>query len=67
MLMVSFWQTTLVLAPAWALYTGVMFWIDGSRGVHTDAWMRWLPIVSSVILWPFLFPVLSMLGRPGRD
>jgi rod shape-determining protein MreD len=67
MLMVSFWQTTLVLAPAWAVYAGLTFWLDGSRGVRADAWMLWLPIASSVILWPFLFPVLSMLGKPSRD
>lgn len=67
MLMVSFWQTALVLAPAWVVYTGAMFWIDGARGVQADTWARWLPVVSSVILWPFLFPVLSTIGKPGRD
>ncbi len=67
MLMVSFWQTALVLALPLSLYTVVLFYIDGVRGQQADVWTRWLPIASSVILWPFLFPVLSMLGKPSRD
>lgn len=67
MLMVSFWQTALVLALPLSLYTVVLFYIDGVRGQQADVWARWLPIASSVILWPFLFPVLSMLGKPSRD
>jgi len=67
MLMVSFWQTALVLALPLGLYTVVLFYIDGVRGQQADLWTRWLPIASSVILWPFLFPVLSMLGKPSRD
>ena len=67
MLMVPFWQTALVLILPWGLYTVVLFWIDGVRGQHADVWARWLPIATSVILWPFLFPILSMLGKPGRD
>src|SRR5581483_3195656 len=67
MLMVAFWQTALVLALPLGLYTVVLFYIDGVRGQQADLWTRWLPIASSVILWPFLFPVLSMLGKPSRD
>ncbi len=67
MLMVPFWQTALVLIPVWAMYALAMFWADGVRGQQADVWARWLPVASSTLLWPFLFPVLSTLGKPSRD
>ena len=66
-IMLPFWQTTLALAPIWAGYSFLMFWIDGVRGQQADAWLRWLPVASSTLLWPFLYPVLSSLGKPSRD
>lgn len=67
LLVLPFWQTTLVLLPVWAAYAFLMFWIDGASGQQADAWSRWLPVASSAILWPFLFPIFSSLGRPGRE
>lgn len=67
LVMVPFWQTTLVLAPVWALYAFLMFWIDGARGQQADAWLRWMPVASSTLLWPLLFPLLNRLGKPARE
>jgi rod shape-determining protein MreD len=67
MLMVPFWQTSFVLAAILGLYALEMFWADGARGQQADVWARWLPVASSALLWPFLYPVLSSLGKPGRE
>lgn len=67
MLMVPFWQTSFVVAGAFALYALEMFWADGVRGQQADVWARWLPVATSALLWPFLFPVLSALGKPDRE
>jgi rod shape-determining protein MreD len=67
MLMVPFWQTSFVVAGVFGLYALAMFWADGVRGQQADVWARWLPVASSALLWPFLFPVLSSLGKPSRE
>jgi len=67
MLMVPFWQTSFVVAGVFALYALAMFWADGVRGQQADVYARWLPVASSALLWPFLFPVLSSLGKPSRE
>jgi rod shape-determining protein MreD len=67
MLMVPFWQTSFVVAGVLAVYALEMFWADGVRGQQADVWARWLPVATSALLWPFLFPILSSLGKPSRD
>lgn len=42
----------LLMLPAFILYEFMLFWIDGVAGLHTDLWWRWLPVISSTLLWP---------------
>lgn len=67
LLVLPFWQTTLVLIPVWGAYAFLMFWIDGVRHQQADLWLRWMPVVSSTFLWPLFFPLLNRLGKPSRD
>jgi rod shape-determining protein MreD len=67
LLVLPFWQTTLALIPVWALYAFLMFWIDGVREQQADPWMRWLPVATTALLWPFFFPLLNRFGKPSRE
>lgn len=46
------WQQALLLAPVFLIYEFVLFWIDGVTGVYVDQWWRWLPVATTVLLWP---------------
>jgi len=40
------------LVPIWALYVFLMFWIDGLTHHHADPLRRWLPLLTTSLLWP---------------
>ncbi|HEY1076791.1 MAG TPA: rod shape-determining protein MreD [Fontimonas sp.] len=61
------WQATFALIPAWALYSFVMFWIDGVTRHQADDWLRWLPVLSTTLFWPLLFSVMEAVRRPEED
>jgi rod shape-determining protein MreD len=64
LLVFPLWQATLALAPAWALYAFLMFWIDGLTHHSADAARRWLPVLTTTLLWPFAVGLLNGLLRP---
>lgn len=53
------WQAALALAPVWALYVFLMFWIDGLTRHTADATLRWLPILSTTLVWPIFAGLLD--------
>lgn len=53
------WQTAMALAPIWTLYVFLMFWIDGLTRHTADSDLRWLPIVSTTLLWPIIAGLLD--------
>lgn len=59
------WQAAAALAPAWFVYAFALFWIDGATDRVADPWMRWLPVLSSTLLWPLLMKLIYSL-RAGR-
>ena len=61
------WQATFALIPAWALYSFLMFWVDGATRHQADAWLRWLPVLSTTLFWPLLFSVMDALRQPPED
>ncbi len=46
-------QQSLTLLPVFALYEFILFWIDGVSGRAVDPLWRWLPVLSTTIVWPF--------------
>lgn len=48
----SMWQAALMLAPIWALYAFVMFWIDGLTKHAALPALRWIPVASTTVAWP---------------
>lgn len=57
------WQATLALIPLWFIYIFIMYWIDGSTQHQPNAWLRWLPLVSTTLFWPLVFATLESVMR----
>lgn len=67
LILFSSWQVALALAPVWALYIFLMFWIDGLARHVADVNLRWLPILSTTLVWPLTAGLLdSILSRRAR-
>lgn len=49
-----------------ALYEFVVFWIDGIIGPAVTDWRRWLPVLTSTILWPIMVAALDTWNRRNR-
>jgi rod shape-determining protein MreD len=60
------WHQTLTVFMLLALYEFLIFWIDGIIGPAVTTWMRWLPVVSSTLLWPVVVAVLDTWTRRSR-
>ena len=57
------WQQGLLLTPVFVVYEFVLFWIDGVAGAEVDQWWRWLPVASTVIVWPFWAFLLERIAE----
>lgn len=67
LLVFPIWQSMLALAPVWAGYTFMMFWIDGLNQHQSSASLRWLPVLTTTLLWPLAVGLLGTLrNRRGR-
>ena len=60
------WQEALALTPIFALYTFLMFWIDGATGHRADPWLQWLPLATTGPCWPLVFGALNSLQRRSQ-
>ena len=58
-------QQTILLAPVLLVYEFVLFWIDGVAGLDVNPWYRWLPVISSALLWPAWAYLLERIARVG--
>lgn len=45
-------QQGVVLLPVFVLYEFLLFWIDGVNGRQVDPLWRWLPALTSGLVWP---------------
>jgi rod shape-determining protein MreD len=53
------WQAALALAPLWALHAFIIFWIDGITRHSADLSLRWLPVLSTTLIWPLFVGLLE--------
>ena len=60
------WHQTLTVFMLLALYEFIVFWIDGIIGPAITSWTRWLPVLTSALLWPILVAVLDTWNRRSR-
>jgi len=47
-------------------YECVVFWIDGIIGPAITDWHRWLPVLTSTLLWPIMVAALDTWTRRNR-
>lgn len=59
-------KQTLTVFMLLGLYEFVVFWIDGIIGPAVTTWMRWLPVLTSTLLWPLLVASLDTWSRGRR-
>lgn len=52
-------QQGVALLPVFALYEFVLFWIDGVGNRDVGLLWRWLPVASTVIIWPIWVLILE--------
>lgn len=55
-------QQALLMLPVFAIYEFVLFWSDGVAGLDVDPGWRWLPVVSSTVIWPIWAFVLERIA-----
>jgi rod shape-determining protein MreD len=55
------WQQALVLLALVIIYEFVLFWTDGIAA--TTANVRWEPVLTTALLWPWVFVVLRAARR----
>ena len=61
------WQQTLTVLLLIAIpYEILLWWTDGIIGQPVTTWMRWLPVLTSALLWPMLVAVLDTWNRRSR-
>lgn len=60
------WQQSLVILLLLLLQQLMVLWIRGFIGQSPDTWQHWLPAVSSMLLWPWLFIILRDVRRRFR-
>jgi rod shape-determining protein MreD len=60
------YHQTLTVFMMLALYEFVLFWVDGIIGQPVTTWLRWLPVLTSTILWPMLSGTLDAWNGRNR-
>jgi len=54
-------QVALALALAWTLYAFLLFWIDGLSHHSAIPSLRWLPVISTTLIWPLAALLMDRL------
>lgn len=57
------WQQALLLLPIYLVYEFTLFWMDALTGRSAEPLWRWVPVVSSTLLWPLLSLLLRRASR----
>jgi len=60
------YHQTLTVFSLLTVYEFLLFWIDGIIGQPVTTWMRWLPVITSTLLWPVLVAMLDTWNRRSR-
>lgn len=56
-------QQALLMLPVFAVYEFALFWIDGATGLDVNQWWRWLPVISSAVIWPLWAFILERIAE----
>ena len=63
---IQIWQSALMLVPIWSVYAFLLFWMDGSTRHDTDPLGRWLPVLTTSLLWPLMAWAWLGITRAAR-
>ncbi len=44
-------------------YMSISLWILGILGEDPKSWLYWAPVVTSVLVWPWIYLVLRVIGK----
>jgi rod shape-determining protein MreD len=59
-------KQALVVCSILFIYLFLMLWVQAMIGYPPQHWAFWMPIVTSMMLWPWLFIILRDLRRTYR-
>ncbi len=57
------WQQALSIMGLLILYQVLVMWINGIIDTKSSDWNYWLPVVSSTLLWPWIYLILRDIRR----
>ncbi len=60
------WQQCVVVLGILALHAFALFWVDGMLGYTLGAGLRWMPVLVSAALWPWITQVMARLQNRYR-
>jgi rod shape-determining protein MreD len=61
------WQQTLTMLLVIAVFYELpLWWLDGIIGQPVTTWTRWLPVLTSAMLWPVVVAILDTWNRRNR-
>jgi len=70
------WQLRMRIFPIWQqaaavlflllIYQGLIFWIDGVVGEEVSSGLRWLPVITGALVWPFVVATMDTWNRGRR-
>lgn len=55
-------QQVLFMLPVFAGYEFIVFWIDGVVGITASMMWRWLPVLTTGLIWPFWSALLERVA-----
>jgi rod shape-determining protein MreD len=59
-------QQTLTVLILLLVYEALVWYTDGVLGYPVTTWARWIPVLSSALLWPVLVGILDTWNRRSR-
>jgi rod shape-determining protein MreD len=60
------WQQSFFILLLVGLHLWINLWIKGITGYPPQPWTYWMPAVTSMLLWPWMFVLLRGLRRQFR-
>jgi len=59
-------QQTLTVLLMLLAYEGLVWYTDGVLGYPVTTWARWIPVLTSALLWPVVVGILDTWNRRSR-
>ena len=60
------WQQAMTVGFLLLVYQALIFWIDGIVGQALSSGLRWLPVITGALVWPFIVATLDTWNRVRR-